>query len=352
VRPSALLRLGGALGFFLCWTVTAGAVAAQEEPLQAFREGRSLALVPMEGSSARLELPGGRTLRLDLPDRAEVSTLALLDGLDGGWAVAGSYPDLTGGRRLFLLRGNDETARPLAEPPGQEGAERRGPVLLVDNGKLAGLAWLEGDGQRSLSVRAAAWTGKAWQPPQQVSWPGPGSQLALAGAVLDDGSWLLAWSAFDGQDDEIVWSRRIGETWLPVRRLSPGNSVPDITPALTSVTAGGGGALIAWSRYDGHGYQLRTARFDRGEWRSERAGPAGSLYPTFLGGSDGIHLLYMDAWPRAWSVLALDAEGRIEARASLASTLDRPVVTFERDQVRMRWPAQKRAAAARLEKTP
>ena len=86
------------MGLVLCWTVTAGAVAAQEEPLQAFRDGQSLALVPMNGSSARLELPSGRTLRLDLPDRAEVSTLALLDG---GWLAAGSYPDATGGRRLF-----------------------------------------------------------------------------------------------------------------------------------------------------------------------------------------------------------------------------------------------------------
>jgi hypothetical protein len=324
------------------------AVSAQEEPLQAFRDGQALALVPMAGDSARLELPGGRTLRLDLPDRAEASSLA---ALDGGWIAAGSYPDATGGRRLFLLRGNDKAARPLPEPPGQAGVERRGPVLLVDNGRLAGLAWLEGDGGQALSVRAAAWTGKGWQPPQQVSWPGPGSQLALAGAVLDDGSWLLAWSAFDGEDDEIVWSRRVGDAWLPVSRLSPGNAVPDITPALTAVR--GGGALIAWSRYDGHGYQLRIARFGRGEWRDERAaGPSGSLYPSFLGSADRVRLLYLNASPRAWSVLTLDGEGRMEAKASVPSSLDRPVVTFEGNEVRMRWPAQKREAAAPLERVP
>jgi len=347
VRASVLRRLGGALGLILCWAVAAKAAAAQEEPLQAFRDGRTLTLVPGAGNTAVLELPGGRTQRLDLPDRAQAAALVLLDG---GWAMAGSYPDATGGRRLFLLRGNDASARPLPEPPGQEGAERRDPVLLVDGGRLAGLAWLEGDGPRSLSVRAASWTGKGWQTPQRVSFPGPGSQLALAGAVLDDGSWLLAWSAFDGEDDEIVWSRRIGETWLPVRRLSAGNAVPDITPALTSVR---GGALIAWSRYDGHGYQLRTARFDRGEWRDERAAaPTGSLYPSFLAGPDGMHLLYMEAWPRAWSVLALDGEGRVAARASIASALDRPVVAFDGDEVRMRWPAEKRETSARWGKTP
>jgi hypothetical protein len=337
------------LGVVLCLSLLYGAaaVSAQEEPLQASRNGEVLALVP-EGGAARLELPGGRSLRLTLPDRAVVSSLALIND---GWAAAGSYPDATGGRRLFLLRGNDKAASPLTEPAGQEGAERWNPVLLVDGGRLAGLAWLEGDGIRSLSVRAAAWTGRRWQAPQRVSHPGPGSQLALAGAVLADGSWLLAWSAFDGTADEIVWSRRVGGSWLPVSRLSKANAVPDVTPALTATP--GGGALVAWSRYDGSGYQLRTARFEGGEWRAERAaGPSGSIFPSFVGGANSLHLLYMDAVPRGWSVLELDGEGRTVAKATVQSPLDRPVVSFEGNSVRLRWPSQKRQAAARMEKLP
>jgi hypothetical protein len=127
--------------------------------------------------------------------------------------------------------------------------------------------------------------------------------------------------------------------------------VPDITPALTATP--GGGALIAWSRYDGNGYQLRTARFAAGEWRGERAAaPSGSLDPAFVGGGDRDHvrLLYMDAVPRAWSVLDLDGEGRILAKATVPSALDRPVVSFEGSgAVRMRWPSQKRQAAAQMD---
>jgi len=326
----------------------AAGVSAQEEPLQASRHGEALALIP-SGESARIELPGGRTLQATLPERATVSSFA---ALDGGWIAAGSFPDAATGRtRLFLLRGNDASFRPLAEPPGQEGSIRRRPVLLVDNGRLAGLAWLEGDGETSLSVRSAAWTDGRWQAPQRVSFPGPGSQMALSGAVLDDGSWLLAWSAFDGTADEIVWSRRAGGAWLPVRRVSARNSVPDIVPAVTATP--GGGALLAWSRYDGHGYQLRIARLERGEWRDEHAaGPSGSLFPVFLGEADHPRLLYMDAYPRAWSVLDLDAEGRVRAKASVSSSFDRPVVSFANGEVRMRWPDQKAAAAARLEKVP
>jgi hypothetical protein len=333
------------LGFVYLLLYGAAAVSAQE-PLQVFRNGETLALVPGE-DSARLELPGGRSLDLDLPDRTALSSLAWLEP---GWVTAGSTPKATGGQTLVLFRGNDKRSQILAEPPGQEGSIRQSPVLLVEGGRLAGLAWLEGDGLQSLSVRAAAWTGTKWGPVQQVSHPGPGSQLALAGAVLDDGSWLLAWSAFDGTADEIVWSRRVGETWLPVSRLSKPNAVPDITPALTATP--GGGALIAWSRYDGQGYQLRMATFDRGEWKDERtAAPSGSLYPAFLGS----RLLYMDAAPRAWSVLDLDSAGRIKAKASIPSpsSLGRPVLGFSPEgEVRMRWPAEKRQAAARLDRIP
>ncbi|HET9211544.1 MAG TPA: hypothetical protein VFR03_14145 [Thermoanaerobaculia bacterium] len=344
MRMPTLRRSGGAFTLLLCIAVPA---LGQDEPLQAFRDGGALTLVPVE-NGARIELPGGRALSVALPDRAEVSTLA---AIDGGWVAAGSVPDATGGRKLFLLRGNDSAARAMAEPPGQEGKQRRGPVLLVDGGRLAGIAWLEGDGDRALSVRASLWNGKRWQAPERVSFPGPGTQIALAGAVLADGSWLLAWSAFDGQDDEVVWARRQGDAWQPVRRLT-NNSVPDIVPALTATADGG--ALIAWSRFEGTGYQMRMARFgtrEGGGWQDDHPAAAlGSLYPVFLGPS---RLLYLDAAaPRSWTVLDLDAQGRVKARASAPSTLERPAVSFEGNQVRMRWPAAKRQVTAPMERVP
>ncbi|HEY4593632.1 MAG TPA: hypothetical protein VIJ61_14550 [Thermoanaerobaculia bacterium] len=340
MRTPTLHLLGGAFTLLLCLAVP---VLGQDEPLQAFRDGDALTLVPVD-DSARIELPGGRALSVALPERAEVSAFA---AIDGGWVAAGSVPAATGGRKLFLLRGNDNASRPMAEPPGQDGKQRRGPVLLVDGGRLAGIAWLEGDGDRSLSVRASLWNGKRWQAPERVSFPGPGTQIALTGAVLADASWLLAWSAFDGQDDEIVWARRAGNSWQPVKRLAAGNSVPDITPALTATADGG--ALIAWSRFEGTGYQMRMARFGRDGWKDEHSAAAlGSLYPTFLGPS---RLLYLDAAaPRSWTVLDLDAQGRVRAKASAPSTLERPAVAFEGNQVRMRWPAAKRQATAPLEK--
>lgn len=317
---------------------------SQMEPLQASRGGETLCLVPA-GGAALIDFPGETELKLALPHQAEVSAFS---ALGEGWITAGSFTAADDRRRLFLLRGNEAKALPLPEPPGQTGDERRSPVLLVDKGRLVGLAWLEGDSHRTLTVRAAAWNGRRWQPPVAVSHPGLGSQLALSGTVLGDGTWLLAWSAYDGKDDEIVWSRRsAGGAWSPVRSIATDNAVPDITPA---VTAAGDGALISWSRYDGEQFRLMLARFNGKAWRDEKpVGPAGSLYPSW----SGTTLLYLEAEPRAWSVLDVSAAGRVRAKASVPSRLDRPVVAVDASGgVTLRWPSLAQEAAARLEKVP
>src|SRR4051794_10404458 len=98
VRGSSVRPLGGVLCLLFFYGSLAAAVA-QEDPVQAAHEG--LVLIP-QGTSARLELPGGGTLSLRLPERAEVSSLA---ATDGGWVAAGSFPDAAGRPRPFLLAG-------------------------------------------------------------------------------------------------------------------------------------------------------------------------------------------------------------------------------------------------------
>lgn len=336
-----------ALAGFVC-LLLAPALRSQTEPLQASREGRRWVLTAAPGS-ATVETPAGRSLSVPLPQKAQVTSLI---ALEGGWAAAGSFADENGVRKIFVLRGTGNGSRALSVPPGQVDG-RYGPVLLTAGGELAGLAWLEGDGPQTLSVRASAWSSGSWEPPVAVSRPGPGSQLALAGAVLGDGSWLLAWSAHDGQDDEVVWSRRTPDgAWSKAERVSAGNEVPDIVPALT-VT--GDGALLAWNRYDGEGYRLMLARFSGGAWRDERTvAPAGSLYPGFVTEAGRSALVFLSVLqPRAWAVLELDTAGRVLGRAAVPSSLDRPVVRFDASEVKMRWPAAVRETAVPLErKTP
>jgi hypothetical protein len=300
---------------------------------------RAPALLAVEGK-ARLELSTGRQITAPLPEGAELETTA---SLEAGWLAVGTQPAAGGARELLLLTGDSRTVSALPSPPGRTGTLRQAPLPLIDGDHLAGLAWLEGESRRSLGVRFAAWNGAGWDMPQVVAPPGPGSQLALTAARLSDGSWLLAWSAFDGKDDEIVWSQGRNGSWSRAQRVTADNAVPDITPALTAVP---GGALLAWSRYDGNDYRIVTSRFRNGRWtQPETAARAGSFYPTFEPTESGKPLLlYRTAVPQGWEALTLDTAGRPLRHAAVqadspSDNKDRPQVTATAAGVAFRWPA-------------
>lgn len=357
------------LGAVFC-VLTAGATtlaplpasaAPERDALQVAAPGGTIALEEI-GGDYRVSLPSGAAVRSPAVARALPTAIA---AVADGWVLAGSRTVDDGGRRLFLHRGGDpslDTAagaevRSLPVPSGRWGSVRRDPVLFVEGDGLAGMAWLEGsgDGDR-LAVRAAAWDGRGWSAPETVSPLGRGGQLALSAAVLGDGSWLLVWTATDETDDETVWSRRLAGAWGAPQRVSVDNEIPDITPALTVLE--GGGALVAWSRYDGRSYRLRTARFEpavgeggegAGVWVDDRwAAASGSLYPSFVGSPDRPVLLYRDAAASGWATATLDRRGAaLRVDRAPDSPAARPVVDRAGARSVLRWRASGRTALTR-----
>jgi hypothetical protein len=317
----------------LCCLASSPAIAS-ERAIQSNHGGLVLRIATdsRNGRAAQLISVDRRTQRLRLPSSADVTELV---ELDGGWLAGGTVADPNGGRRLWLRLGNRGGSRELPPPPASELSIQRRPVALVEGGELVGLAWLEGAAAGGMGVRAAAWNGSAWAAPEWIARPGNGSQLSLAGAVLDDGSWLLVWSAFDGHDDEIVAARRSRGSWESPRRIAADNDVPDITPA---IMASADGAIVAWSRYLGDGYGLLRATFDGREWRELEGSERGGLYPLFRGDRGSSALLYFDGRRRGWSALDLDSRGGIARRAELAGPASDDVPLFARDEdgVRLR----------------
>ncbi|MFN7963219.1 MAG: hypothetical protein U0002_18305 [Thermoanaerobaculia bacterium] len=305
------------------------------EPLSAESSAGLLTFTGGAGQ-AQTGFADGHQLAVELPPRGEATSFAA--GQDEWWA-AGVFARGEAGRDLFVLRGSRRGTEALPLPAGGGTLIRRGATLLARGDELLGLAWLEGDEGRALAVKAAAWLGDRWAKPELVSGPGPGSQLGLSGAVLADGSWLLDWSAYDGEDDEVVFARRQGGSWSKPRRVSTDNHVPDITPALAAV---GQGALLAWSRYDGHDYRLMLARFDGKGFAGERvAGGPGTLYPSFQGGGSRPRLVHLEAEPRTWKVLELDAQGQVRREAAMASQAeDRPSVRLRSGELELRWAGE------------
>jgi hypothetical protein len=258
-----------------------------------------------------------------------------------GWIAAGIRPR-SATLDLSLVADVGRGPRRLPAPPNRQGALRTGPTPSVHSGGLVGLAWLEGDDLRSFSVRAAVLEQGSFTEGVTVSPPLAGSQSGLSAAVLEDGSWLLVWSRFDGHDDEIYWALRptTGE-WTTPRRLTGDNAVPDVTPHLM---AHGSGALIAWSQLRDE-YEVVTARFDGRTWSTPRSmGIAGTISPAFrrLGGQD--YLLVRNAWPAGWTAFHLDSAGHASDFAVVAEDSPRPPILrrLAGSSLVFEWPGKRR----------
>ncbi len=296
---------------------------------------------------ARVERDGGRSQSITVRRMELLTTIA---ETRSGWTAAGIKQVQQGTELVLISRGTSGTRR-LPAPEVQRHDLRLLPTLLVDDEEMVGLAWLEGTDITSLSVRTAQRTNEEWGEVNVVAPPAKGSQTGLVTAALADGSLLLVWSAFDGNDDDILWSRGLGSRWSSARRVTQNNTVPDVTPALI---ASGDGALLSWSRLVNGEYQVMLARFDGTQWSQPAAlGPRGSLDPRFVLKDDTLHLIFRNAWPAGWTVADVAANGRMQRIAILTGDqTSSPVLTRSvGDSVELRWP-QRAGKSQRWEAVP
>ncbi len=327
---SVMARVPGPLS--LIAVAACASLAAAGEPARLLQGSVSRAGACLRVADGRAwELRSGGQ-RLRLPVRRGESLEEMIE-FDGGWAAAGVRLSPHGDGLLVLVDGpaGVERLRPIPEPSARL---RVRPVPLASGSAFEGLAWLEGDGPDGYGVRAADWTGAVWDPPVEVAAASRGGQAGLVGAVLEDGSWLLVWSASDGHDSELVWSRRRGSGWSEPRRLTAPNRVPDITPTLLAVP---GGAILTWARLDGGLYRLYSARFHGGSWSAARSLATEGTSPRLveLAGA-GRFLLARSA--TGWAVLEVDDGGAIRRRAAVA--MDRsepPVLSVAGGGLSLRW---------------
>lgn len=317
----------------ICLGVVLPTAVALAASVQSSQDGGAL-WARRDGSELVL---GGRAeteLRVDLPPGATIRTL---EPIADGWLAAGRLPD-GNGTDLLLIAGGVQGADLLTVPDRGEARYRGQPFLFVEDGSLVGLAWAAGAGPRELEIWAAPWREGRWDTPELVSAKGVGSQVAPRGAVLEDGSWLLVWTAFDGQDSEVLFSRRQGAGWTGPESIHLPNDVPDILPDVVPVE---GGALATWSWFDGSDYRLKSARLVGDRWTvSAPFGGKGSGEPSFFRTADRILLLYSSVIPMSWSVVEVDSRGHRRRQAvAPVDTYRRPLLVLgDEDEGLLRWP--------------
>ncbi|MEM8995390.1 MAG: hypothetical protein AAGF23_11425 [Acidobacteriota bacterium] len=272
-----------------------------------------------------------------------------VEATDSGWLLSATSRSESGSRLVVVRQGpQGMIALPV---PTTSARVLLQPTVLTEpaTGEPRVLAWIEGSSPRESSVRAARWNGAGWDETVVLAPRGPGTQIALDAARLDDGSVLAVWSAFDGEDDEVVWSwTRDGATWSPPAAISE-NAVPDVTPSVIAVD---GGAVVAWSGFDGNDYRVWTSRFDGERWsEARRHGERGSVFPSFSPQkSAGPVLIYRQTAPAAWRVSRLDGDTLETSTVSLEVGTVRPVVLGADDAgLTLRADAAAEGAAAKAD---
>ena len=323
------LKIGIALGSLAALTWSAGPASAVGP---AARTAHGDALMVADGKSY-VQPPAGERVELPL---ARVSRVSDFRSSPGEWLVAASSR-VNGEPGIELLRGRGAEVDVLPSPALGQPKMLAEPTFVADrNGGFQALVWLAGDAHNKMAVQTSRWVAGGWGPTETLSPPGPGTQIALSTAVLDDGSWLVAWAAYDGQDDEILWSRFANGVWSAPSPVAEGNAVPDVNPSLFATA---GGALVAWSRFDGNDYRVNVARFDGESWSDPSiAGPAGSTEPTFSDAAKP-YLVYHHADPTGWAVMELDDAGAVKREATYYVVApERPVLAGVSDSdVRFEW---------------
>ena len=313
------------------------AAGADEVLLQA--NGDPGLYLRQDGKAVKVRDADGRVTPVRFRNRTAIDALV---HLDDGWAIVGTRLELEN-RVLSLVR-HDITGTHLWLPPThEEDTHRVRPSLMVHEGSPVGLVWLEGTDAEGLAVKAADWNGVSWQPAELVAAPGKGSQTALSATVLADGSWLLVWSRFDGDDDEIYWSIRRETTWSDALPVAEDNEVPDIMPAILATADG---AMAAWNVFDGLDYSLVAATFDGETWsKPEVLAGGGSLYPAFTRAGDAIFLTYQAVGQGTWNVIEMNEEGEPQRHAAVEEeTTERPILLVDRfSRATLAWAAGERA---------
>lgn len=280
----------------------------------------------------------GRQVHLPTPKSAYLGTPTTQG--DAWWLATTERHDKT--TRLVVWQGHGDAPAQANTLREASSGVLFGPQPIIDEHGLQAALWLEGPITQQTEVRFATWNDDGtWSEPSTLSPAGKGTQTALSVAVLGDGTWLALWTAFDGQDAEVMWSRHQGGEWTSPAAVAADNQVPDITPHVAATDTG---AVAAWSRYDGRGdYRVVTARFEPtpagGAWTPPlQVGDRGTVYPKVVPETSTL-LLYRQVVPAAWTLLRLDEAGRPTAKAQwITADKTLPLVRLPDDgHVELQW---------------
>jgi lysophospholipase L1-like esterase len=222
------------------------------------------------------------------------------DGLGGGWLVWNEGGD------LFYSCRDGDSWRPKREIDTSPSTRDRSPSLAVDSQGVLWLAWSGFDGTDE-EIFFSRWGQGGWEKAQRVSRDDASPDLYDGSPHLamggDDRPWLVWVGDRGGLDDEIFYSRWEGDGWSEEGLVSTDDSSSDLMPTLA--IDGRGRPWVAWrGEYDGKSGVLYS------RWEGEGWSPESlvDMPSALLGGDEPALAIGPRGEPRlAWT--AYDRQG-------------------------------------------
>ena len=180
----------------------------------------------------------------------------------------------------------------VASAQAPAAVELRGYAVALDLGGAPWAVW-SADNGHDTDLYYSRWTGQAWRP-ARVLYADPATwddfpSLAFAA----DGTPWLAWTSADAEQGRLYVSRWVGYRWSTPVEVPQGTATHPRQAALAA--APDGGFWLAWVGFDGTDDEILASHWDGLSWSQ----------PRRVGEDDADPLAY-DTQPR----LAVDGEGR------------------------------------------
>lgn len=217
------------------------------------------------------------------------------------------------------------------EPLAEAGRESTNQRVAVGGDGTAVAVWTRdaGDGIEAVQTRTRPAGAAAWGPVEELAERPGGADLAVA--VAPDGTATVAWTAYGDEGDEqvLVRSRPAGtSTWGPIVPLTEPGSAYD--PSLA--VGADGTAIVSWTTWNGEN--------DRVLARTRATGAAGWAPVEQLSDSDGNGYSSGVAVAGDGTTTAIwEADGRIQSRTRPGGTTNwGPIVELSAEDVDARDP--------------
>lgn len=138
------------------------------------------------------------------------------------------------------------------------------PAIITDKNGTTWIVWTSIDSREQTSqLMFSRLDDETWSVPETIETGLSTNTAASLASDQDDVVWLV-WAGYDGQDDDIYFSRWRENQWDAPEIVNEDNANPDLLPVVG--VEKGGNIWVIWTGFDGESYRSYKSRWNGDVW--------------------------------------------------------------------------------------